>query len=43
MVDGKETEITSQDIKVGDIIRIHDDEMIPADCILLSSYEHMAE
>ena len=39
MVDGKEVETISKDIKVGDIIRVFDEEVIPADCILLSSYE----
>ena len=39
MVDGKEVETISKDIKVGDIIRVFDEEVIPADCILLTSYE----
>ena len=43
MVDGKETKIISSEIKVGDVLRIYDDEVVPADCILLSSYENMAQ
>ena len=42
MVNGQETDIICSEIKVGDILRIYDDQVIPADCILLSSYELMA-
>ena len=43
IVDGKEEETFSSEILVGDIIRIFDDQLIPADCILLSSYENLAK
>ena len=42
IVDGEEVDIVCSAIGVGDILRIYDDEEIPADCILLSSYELMA-
>lgn len=31
------TKVKTMDIQVGDILCIHDDEMVPADCILLST------
>lgn len=43
IIDGKEQETSSSEILVGDIIRIKDDQLIPADCILLSSYENLAK
>ena len=36
----KEVTTQTQHIAVGDIIRIRDDEIIPADCVVLASYSN---
>ena len=42
---GAEAEFVSvqtQQLQVGDLIRIKDDEIIPADCVVLASYSNEA-
>ena len=36
-IEYKEIPIKSNEVKVGDILRIKDDEIIPADCVILTS------
>ncbi|CDW80053.1 probable phospholipid-transporting atpase ih [Stylonychia lemnae] len=33
-------QVKSQDLRVGDIIELHDDQIVPADCVLLSSSDN---
>lgn len=42
-VEYKEIPLLSKDVKVGDILRIRDDEIIPADCVILTSYSALPE
>jgi len=42
MIDEKEEPIIAKDIQVGDIIQILDGQILPADCMILTSNEHRA-